>query len=85
MSIGSVLIGFEYCKVYDAIDIWNCIKCCGFHLRAKCKWTSGILACPRCTDPHSLSECTIMHLKCFHCSYHNVRDNGDELKTNYAV
>lgn len=56
LSSGYVVIGFDYCKVYDAIDIRRCSTCCGFHhLASKC--SSEIPICRRCAENHALADC----------------------------
>jgi hypothetical protein len=43
---GKLLIGYNYCKVWDAIDLRCCYKCCGYHhLSRQCKQENHI--CPK--------------------------------------
>lgn len=79
-----VVLGYDYCKVYDAIDVRRCFKCCGFHhLASKC--TSEMSVCPRCSENHPLAECNSSNLKCIHCHNYNARNSDNKLRTDHAV
>lgn len=79
-----IIIGYDYCKVYDAIEIRRCFKCCGFHHYASnCTSTSPI--CPKCACHHTISECSSATLKCIHCSNYNLRQNSEEIQTDHAA
>lgn len=84
LSAGYVIIGFDYCKVYDAIDIRRCFKCCGFHhLASKCSSEAPI--CPRCAGNHALADCNNVNLKCSNCTKHNTRSNVKKVRVDHAV
>lgn len=79
-----VLIGYDYCKVYDATEIKRCFKCSGFHHYAN-KCDAEAPTCPKCAENHVLSECKSSFLKCIHCSNYNSRGPTHKVKTNHAV
>lgn len=84
MEHNHVIIGYDYCKVYDAIEVRRCFNCSGFHhLAVKC--TSDVPVCPKCADNHSLSQCNSSKLKCTHCSNHNSRNTDKKFRTDHAV
>ncbi|KAJ3640291.1 hypothetical protein Zmor_003600 [Zophobas morio] len=61
-----LLIGYDYCKVYDAHEIRRCFRCSEFNHSAKyCKKQR---ACPRCGEDHDLKDCTSEVLCCINCS-----------------
>ncbi|CAH1991997.1 unnamed protein product [Acanthoscelides obtectus] len=63
---GHVLVNFDSCKVYDAVDLKVCFKCCGLNHYAKfCK--SDRQVCVKCSQPHMISECSEQVLKCNNC------------------
>lgn len=84
LSSGFVVIGFDYCKAYDAIDVRRCYKCCGFHhLASKC--SSELPICPRCAENHTLADCKNDQLKCVHCTNHNTLNNVKKVRVDHAV
>lgn len=81
---GHVIIGYDYCKVYDGIEVRRCFKCCGFHHYAT-KCTSKVYICPRCAENHKLSDCKSKTLKCFNCTNYNLRNDTTKTCTEHAV
>ncbi|KAK5646482.1 hypothetical protein RI129_004946 [Pyrocoelia pectoralis] len=62
-----VNIGWDSCRVYDAVEITRCFTCSGFnHKSSECKCNK---ACPKCAGPHLVSECSAGedNLKCVNC------------------
>lgn len=80
---GKIFVGYDYCSVYDAIDVKRCYKCCGFHHIAN-KCIKDTPVCPKCSGNHFLKECTATDLKCVHCSNLNSTQNMN-IDTQHAV
>lgn len=60
-------IGWDRCKVFDAINVLRCFKCNGFnHKAGDCKTE---LACPRCSEKHQIENCKAddNQIKCVNC------------------
>lgn len=60
-------IGWDRCKVYDAVSVKRCYKCSGFnHKASECR---GEKACPRCADNHDVTDCKAEknNIKCINC------------------
>lgn len=84
LKAGSLIIGFDVCRVYDAVDLIRCFKCNGFnHTSSSC---SGALACPRCGAGHEVKGCTVSdaELCCINCSRANEK-SGKSFNTKHAV
>lgn len=80
MSVENTRINFDWnrCKVFDAINVKRCFKCCSYsHLASECK-SSNI--CFKCAGNHVSSNCTENFEKCVNCDIHNRN-----LKTNIDV
>lgn len=76
---GHVFVGYDYCRVFDAVEVTRCFKCCGFHHYAdKCSKKDHI--CPRCAGPHKVSDCGSHSLKCINCS-----NSNDTRGSQYSV
>lgn len=83
LESGQVIIGYDMCRVYDAIELLRCFKCCGFHhTAAKCSKPDHI--CPRCAEKHKLSECSSDALKCVNCALSNA-GHGTGLSVDHAA
>lgn len=64
---GEINIIWSNCKIYDALEIKRCFKCCGFsHIAKDCKHKS--IVCSKCSGPHKFAECTSSYYKCINCS-----------------
>lgn len=51
-------IGWERCRVYDALNVRRCYKCYGFnHKESDCKHEKPV--CPKCTGDHKAEVCTM--------------------------
>ncbi len=68
MSIEDVRIKYNWniCKVFDAIHIKRCLKCCSFdgHSTKECK---NDLICFICSGKHKSEECTADKPHCINC------------------
>ncbi|KAK5643855.1 hypothetical protein RI129_007700 [Pyrocoelia pectoralis] len=72
-------IGWDRCRVYDAVNVRRCYKCSGYgHKSQECRNT---LACPRCAEAHELKECKTEQkdVKCINCKWavENLKINLD--------
>lgn len=74
-----VCIGWERCRVFDAINIRRCYKCKGFnHKSADC---TNKETCLKCHQEHKTSECSKDYInKCINCIKYN-----EKLKLNVDV
>lgn len=65
-------VGWERCKVYDAVQVLRCFKCKGFNHKAKdCGETE---VCTKCHGAHISKECNETAInKCINC----IRANKD--------
>lgn len=79
ISTGKVCIGWERCKVFDAINIRRCYKCKGFnHKSVDC---NNKEACLKCHQEHKTSECKNEDInKCINCIKYN-----EKLKLNVDI
>lgn len=60
-------IGWDRCRVYEAISITRCFKCSGYgHKASIC---TAKKACPKCAGSHCLTECEAenQETKCINC------------------
>lgn len=67
MEAEVVNIGWDVCKVYDAVTVTRCFNCCGYNHKAKdCKKDTR---CPKCAGNHGVKECntTDAEPKCVNC------------------
>lgn len=75
MSAGNLFVGYDFCSVFDALDVYRCFHCNEFgHTHRVCK---NKLCCPRCGQEHELKNCTVMNLKCPNCVKLSTKDNVD--------
>lgn len=70
IQAGKINIGWERCRVFDALAVKRCYKCYGFnHKEIECKSEQDI--CPKCTGNHKNNECkaniTKEEYKCINC------------------
>lgn len=84
LKAGYLIIGFDVCKVYDAVELTRCYKCNGFnHTSKSCKRD---VSCPRCGADHDVKACTVADAKlcCINCSRANEKSNKS-FETDHAV
>jgi hypothetical protein len=82
LAAGKLLIGYDYCRVWDAVDLRRCFNCSGFHhLSRQCRQTEPI--CPRCAGYHCVKDCTSTTLKCINCSA--LRDEHPDIDCTHAA
>lgn len=77
-----ILVGYDYCKVYDAHELRRCFKCSEFnHSSRYCKKQR---ACPKCSEDHDLRDCKSEILHCMNCVKLEKTLNA-EIDKNHAV
>lgn len=82
LQVGNICIGYDSCKVYDAVDVYRCFKCNEFnHSSKKCK---NQQSCPICSGNHELKDCQSTQKKCSNCIKHNNKFNT-KFPTDHAV
>ncbi|KAJ3641869.1 hypothetical protein Zmor_028339, partial [Zophobas morio] len=61
MTAGGLFVGYDYCSVFDALEVTRCYKCNKFgHSSQSCKAKE---VCPRCSEGHKLVDCKATTLK----------------------
>ena len=67
-----LVIGYNACPVYEAIDIIRCYKRCGFkYVFINCR---NVLLCPKCAGPRQVKDCTAVNLR--RVNYMNHKDKN---------
>lgn len=82
-SRGHVLIGFDSCTVFEALEIPRCFKCNKFfHTKKYCK---NQVSCPICSLEHEVANCPDVNKhNCSNCS--NLKQTLKiDLNTNHAA
>lgn len=80
LKAGSLIVGFDVCRVYDAVQLTRCYRCNGFnHTSQSCK---RAVVCPRCGSGHGVKDCTVSdnELRCINCTHAN-----DKYKKLYST
>ncbi|XP_053698676.1 uncharacterized protein LOC128745627 [Sabethes cyaneus] len=76
MKMKRVLIGWELCKVVEAITAFRCFNCSEYgHKASAC---SKPHCCPKCAGPHDAKECSADFVKCVNCDQLNKRRNAPD-------
>jgi hypothetical protein len=68
-----VCLGWERCRVYDAISVTRCFKCKGFnHKMSECKNEE---CCLKCHQKHKTADCKVKEevIKCINCKKVNEK------------
>lgn len=82
MEQGKLFVGYDYCSVFDAIELRRCFKCCGYHHHSS-RCASKVEICPRCAQNHKVADCKSDVLYCINC--HNLKKNNDcDIDLNHA-
>lgn len=84
LKAGHLIVGFDVCRAYDAIELTRCYRCNGFnHTSRSCKRDKS---CPRCGADHEVGECTVAaaDLCCVNCVRANGK-HGKSFETGHAV
>lgn len=77
LDVGQLLVGYDCCSVYDAVEVTRCYNCCGYnHISNNCK---SKRVCPRCTGDHLVKDCTSHALKCINCFNAGGGDPSDSI------
>jgi hypothetical protein len=76
MAIEDVKINFDFyrCKVFDALYVRSCLKCCSLdgHTTKDCQKD---IVCFKCSGNHKSKACTKELLKCVNCDAANRKFN----------
>lgn len=81
---GKLFVGYDYCDVYDSVELRRCFKCSGFnHHSNRC--TSQKYSCPRCSEEHPVKDCRSEVLKCINCIKFNEKNKELKLNVNHAA
>lgn len=63
---GYLSIKWKKYKVFDALKVTRCYKCSRLgHIALKCKSNEPI--CSKCAQPHKVTECQAVEVKCINC------------------
>lgn len=80
----NINIGWDICKVFDAVNVTRCFKCCGYNHKAKdCTREER---CPKCAGLHGLRDCKASEdaHECINCK-HAVQNLNLRINTKHAV
>jgi hypothetical protein len=73
MKRGGLVVGYDHCVVYDALEVSRCFNCNDFnHSSRSC---SNVRSCPRCSLDHEVKSCKSETLKCINCVRLNKSKN----------
>ena len=65
-NVKKLNFGWNRCRVYDAMDVMRCFRCCGYHPVNECKEKE--LVCYLCSGAHKSAECPSKdNRKCINC------------------
>ena len=73
---GYLIVGYDDCLVYDAIDIKICYQCCGYHHYQK-QCSQKLPRCPRCSGSHDVKNCKSETLQCVKCTLLNTKQSSN--------
>jgi hypothetical protein len=76
MAIEDVRINFDFnrCKVFDALYVRRCLKCCSMHGHAA-KDCEKEIVCHQCSGNHKKAACRKEVQKCIDCDNSNKKIN----------
>lgn len=83
MEQGKLFIGYDYCSVFDAIELRRCYKCCGFHHHSN-RCTSRDEICPSCAQTHKVADCKSDVLYCINCHNFKKINKDCNIDVNHA-
>lgn len=84
IGAGKIFVGYDYCSVYDGIELQRCYKCCNFyHLAKDCNRESH--TCPKCAGSHTIDKCESNAFKCILCSNLQTANHNKVIDINHAV
>jgi hypothetical protein len=67
LDSSKLLVGYSYCRVWDAVDLRRCFNCSRFHhLSQHCSQNES--TCPKCCQNHLLKNCTANNLTSINCT-----------------
>lgn len=69
MQVGKIRIGWDYCKIFEELNLNRCFKCNGYgHNSKKCR---NQLSCAICADSHESNGCKCTNKVCVNCKRYN--------------
>lgn len=80
---GRLLFGLSECRIYEQVNILQCLKCQRFgHFARECTFAAS---CKICAQDHETKNCTAEQSKytCHNCVLENKR-NGTKLNTRHT-
>lgn len=76
MKLERVTLGWERCRVTEAIDVRRCFNCSEYgHKAAACTKPS---CCPKCSGDHKIGECKEDAEKCINCHHVNTKQQSSD-------
>ncbi|XP_055585171.1 uncharacterized protein LOC129738022 [Uranotaenia lowii] len=76
LRIGRVNLGWNRCRVTEQINVRRCFRCSEFgHIANTCTKPH---CCPKCSENHSLNECSSSIQKCGNCMIANTKRTDEE-------
>lgn len=70
----TIYLGYDYCRVYDGVEVRRCFNCSGFnHIATQCK---SKVVCPKCAGDHCIKDCKTTERKCVNCVNVNKINNS---------
>lgn len=82
LDAGRLLVGYDNCAVYDAIEVTRCYNCSGLnHMSKGCRLK---VVCPKCSGNHPIKDCSSEAAKCVNCVKHLERFGG-QVDTGHAA
>jgi hypothetical protein len=73
MKRGGLVVGYDHCVVYDALEVSRCFNCNDFnHSSRSC---FNVRSCSRCSLDHDVKSCKSETLKCINCVRLNKSKN----------
>ena len=78
-----LLVGYDSCVMYDALEPTRCFNCSGFnHTSKNCNTKK---ACPKCSQEHDLSDCESSALKCINCLNNSSSSSNSTITVGHAA
>jgi hypothetical protein len=73
MKRGGLVVGYDHCVVYDALEVSRYFNCNDFNYSSRS--CCNVRSCPRCSLDHDVKSCKSETLKCINCVRLNKSKN----------
>lgn len=83
MKAGNLFIGFDSCRIYNAVEVHRCFNCNGFSHSSKACYKA--CTCPRCGENHSVKDCKSETLVCVNCTALKSNENFANINVDHAA